>query len=123
LGTFAKLNEIAKLITSNGNEDLGYKINFVIHNYKAYENDVNIINSSRPKIMGIVNITPDSFYDGGKYFDIREAEKRIDLIIEQNVDIIDVGGESSRPGSEPVSAKIEIERVLPVIELIKKKKS
>ncbi len=122
LGTFGKLSEIAKLIKSNGNEDLGYKINFLIHNYKAYDNNTNIFNSSNPKIMGILNITPDSFYDGGKYFDIKEAENRIELLIDQDVDIIDVGGESSRPGSEPVSVEIEKERVLPIIELIKKKK-
>lgn len=123
LGTFGKLSEIAKLITSNGNEDLGYKIKFAIHNYKTYEKNVKIFDSSNPKIMGILNITPDSFYDGGKYFDIKEAEKRIELLIDQGVDIIDVGGESSRPGSEPISAEIEKERVLPIIELIKKKKN
>lgn len=122
LGTFGKLSKIAKLITSNGNEDLGYKINFVIHNYKLYENNIKIFDSSHQKIMGILNITPDSFYDGGKYFAIKDAEKRIEQLIEQEVDIIDVGGESSRPGSEPVSAKVEKERVLPIIELIKKMK-
>lgn len=80
--------------------------------------------SSRTHIMGILNITPDSFSDGGKYF---ENEIQIQKIIEDAVrmqkegaDFIDVGGESTRPGSQKVSAAEEIQRVIPVISEIKK---
>ncbi|NPV00582.1 MAG: dihydropteroate synthase [Brevinematales bacterium] len=70
----------------------------------------------RPRIMGIVNITPDSFYDGGRYKGTEEAMTRCREIIEQGADIVDIGGESTRPGSEPVSLERELERVVPVIE-------
>ena len=57
----------------------------------------------RPLLMGILNITPDSFSDGGKYLTLNEALKRAHEMIEEGVDIIDIGGESTRPGSEPIS--------------------
>lgn len=65
--------------------------------------------------MGIINVTPDSFSDGGLYFDETEAVARGLELISQGADIIDVGGESSRPGSDPISAEEEKNRVLPVI--------
>ncbi|MFA5015481.1 MAG: dihydropteroate synthase [Actinomycetota bacterium] len=71
-------------------------------------------------IMGILNITPDSFYDGGFYFEKDKALNRIDTIVKEGADIIDVGGISTRPGSLPVSSEEEIKRVVPVIEYIKK---
>jgi dihydropteroate synthase len=70
----------------------------------------------KPRIMGIVNITPDSFYDGGRYNGTDEALTRCREIIEQGADIVDIGGESTRPGAEPVSLERELERVIPVIE-------
>lgn len=71
-------------------------------------------------LMGILNITPDSFYDGGKYYSIDKALKHAHNMIEAGVDIIDVGGESSRPGSAAIDAQTECGRVLPVIkELVK----
>lgn len=66
--------------------------------------------------MGIVNVTPDSFYDGGRYDDIPRALRRISSLIKDGADIIDVGGESTRPGSPGVSAEEELQRVIPVIE-------
>jgi dihydropteroate synthase len=74
----------------------------------------------RPLIMGILNITPDSFSDGGKYLTLNEALKRAHEMIEEGVDIIDIGGESTRPGSEPVSADEELKRITPIIEALKK---
>ena len=74
----------------------------------------------RPLVMGILNITPDSFSDGGKYLDVNEALKHAEKMIEEGVDIIDIGGESSRPGSDPVSADEELKRIAPIIEGIKK---
>jgi dihydropteroate synthase len=72
--------------------------------------------------MGIINVTPDSFSDGGQFIDKDKAVSHALEMIEDGVDIIDVGGESTRPGSEPVSESDELNRVIPVIEEILKKK-
>lgn len=74
--------------------------------------------SKVPLIMGILNVTPDSFSDGGKYYELNSAVDRVETLINEGADIIDIGGESSRPGSEPVPVDIELKRVLPVIEKI-----
>jgi dihydropteroate synthase len=71
-------------------------------------------------IMGILNVTPDSFSDGGKFLDPGAAIDHAKLMVEQGADIIDVGGESSRPGSEPVSVEDEKRRVIPVIRKLVK---
>ena len=70
-------------------------------------------------VMGILNVTPDSFYDGGWHFDSVNTQKRIEEMISEGAEIIDIGGESTRPGSKPVSVKEELERVIPAIEFIK----
>ncbi len=70
---------------------------------------------SRQLIMGIVNVTPDSFSDGGRYFDTGRAVDQALKLVEEGADIIDIGGESSRPGSDPVSPSEELARVIPVI--------
>ena len=70
----------------------------------------------RPLIMGIVNVTPDSFSDGGKFLDAARALDHARQLIEEGADILDIGGESSRPGAEPVDAAEEMRRVLPVLE-------
>lgn len=77
----------------------------------------------KPYLMGILNVTPDSFSDGGKYFSEYLAVAHAIEMIDDGVDIIDVGGESSRPGSEPVSAEEEMNRVIPVIKKILDKRS
>ncbi len=66
--------------------------------------------------MGIVNVTPDSFSDGGRYLDAGAAVAHAERLTREGADILDVGGESTRPGSEPVSAQEELRRVLPVLE-------
>lgn len=71
-----------------------------------------------PKIMGIVNVTPDSFSDGGKYFSIDDAVNQALKLIDEGADIIDIGGESTRPGSDSVSLDEEIRRTIPVIKNI-----
>ena len=71
-------------------------------------------------IMGILNVTPDSFSDGGKYSHIDDALKHVEQMIKDGADIIDIGGESTRPGYVPISDEEEIERVVPVIEAISK---
>jgi dihydropteroate synthase len=71
---------------------------------------------SSPKIMGILNVTPDSFSDGGEYNEVESALGRIGLMISQGAHIIDIGGESTRPGSDPVTEAEELDRVLPILE-------
>lgn len=71
-------------------------------------------------IMGILNVTPDSFSDGGKYASVDKALKRAEQMIQEGADIIDIGGESTRPGYTLLSDQEEMERVLPVIERVKK---
>lgn len=71
-------------------------------------------------IMGILNVTPDSFSDGGKFNTIESAVSHAKKMVEEGADIIDIGGESTRPGHEPVSAEEEITRVVPIIEILSK---
>ncbi len=73
-----------------------------------------------PLIMGILNITPDSFSDGGKFMSVDAALKQTERMVKDGADIIDIGGESTRPGSLPVSLQEEKDRVLPVLEKIAK---
>jgi dihydropteroate synthase len=75
----------------------------------------------RPLIMGVLNVTPDSFSDGGKYIDPDKAVDHALYMVDSGADIIDIGGESSRPGAESVSADEEIERVVPIIKKARKK--
>ena len=71
---------------------------------------------TRTLVMGVLNVTPDSFSDGGQFFDVERAVAHGRALAQAGADIIDVGGESTQPGAEPVSAKEELRRVLPVIE-------
>jgi len=70
--------------------------------------------------MGIINVTPDSFSDGGKYFTKNSAVNHAMSLIKDGADILDIGGESSRPGAAPISVKDELNRIIPVIKLIRK---
>src|SRR2546430_3474496 len=72
--------------------------------------------SKRGMIMGVLNITPDSFSDGGEFFETDAAVDRGIQVASEGADIIDIGGESTRPGAEPISVKEELNRVIPVIE-------
>ena len=75
----------------------------------------------RPLIMGILNITPDSFYPGSRYPDTSKAVEKALEMVEQGADIIDIGGESSRPGAEQIAAEEELARVVPIIEALSSK--
>ena len=79
--------------------------------WKGYELPLH----KRTLIMGVLNLTPDSFFDAGRYYDPDEAIVRAQEMVEQGADIIDIGGESTRPGAEPVQEEIELARILPVI--------
>ena len=65
--------------------------------------------------MGILNATPDSFSDGGRYLWIEDAIRQAHLMVDEGADLIDVGGESTRPGSDPVTVEVELERIIPLI--------
>src|SRR4051794_27398248 len=72
----------------------------------------------RPLLMGIVNVTPDSFSDGGQFLDASQAIDRAFELVAQGADLLDVGGESTRPYSTPVEATTELARVLPVLQAL-----
>ncbi len=71
---------------------------------------------ARPLVMGVVNVTPDSFSDGGRFLDQDAAVAHARRLIAEGADILDIGGESTRPGAAPVSEAEELARVIPVIE-------
>ena len=71
-------------------------------------------------VMGVLNLTPDSFYDGGRYTRGAQALRRVEEMIGEGADILDVGGESVRPGAEPISLDEELRRVMPVIEKVRR---
>jgi dihydropteroate synthase len=85
----------------------------IIYSFKNIE-----LNFSLPKIMGIVNVTPDSFSDGGKYFSIDDAVDHGLQLLDEGADILDIGGESTRPGSDSVPLEEELRRTIPVIKKI-----
>lgn len=73
------------------------------------------IDLSQPRVMGIVNVTPDSFSDGGRHNDLKRALQHAEQLLKEGADILDVGGESTRPGSPPVPLDEELSRVVPVV--------
>ncbi len=77
-----------------------------------------VIDCSSPLVMGIVNVTPDSFFDGGKHNSPEAAYEHATMLLQQGAIILDIGGESSRPGSAPVSEQEELDRVCPVVEAL-----
>jgi dihydropteroate synthase len=91
-------------------EALGIQTEPATHGY-PWEGD-------RTAVMGILNVTPDSFHDGGEYDAVEDAVARAEQMVEDGVDVVDVGGESTRPGADPVSVEEELDRVLPVVERI-----
>jgi dihydropteroate synthase len=74
--------------------------------------------AERPLVMGILNVTPDSFSDGGRFFETDRAIARGRAMIDEGADVVDVGGESTRPGARPVGADEELRRVIPVVEAL-----
>ena len=75
-----------------------------------------VLDLSQPAVMGVLNVTPDSFSDGGRYLQLADALRRAEAMVEEGAALIDVGGESTRPGAAPVSVQEELDRVLPVVE-------
>jgi dihydropteroate synthase len=84
---------------------------------------IDTIHGGRPLIMGILNVTPDSFSDGGKFSGLNAALQQVERMLSEGADIIDIGGESTRPGSDPVAAGKQIQRVVPVIQAVRQQGS
>lgn len=126
-GSFKNFKELSRKILSIGDEDLGYRIVNTIKKYEDYNHITYTIGDrkfdfKKPRVMGILNVTEDSFSDGGKYLDQDTAVKHALEMADSGADIIDIGGESTRPGAESVSAEIEAGRIIPVIERLKKER-
>lgn len=82
-----------------------------------------LVQPSRTLVMGVINATPDSFSDGGQFLSVDSALEQARRLIAQRADILDIGGESTRPGSDPVETGEELARVLPLIEAIRRESS
>lgn len=96
-------------------EEITKENNLPVYKIRDYEFDFN----RNFYLMAVLNITPDSFSDGGKYFNAESAAKRAREMIDEGADIIDIGGESTRPGAQPVDEEEEVRRVIPVINEIR----
>lgn len=90
----------------------------MINNFSSYQFSDKTFSFDNVYIMGIVNVTPNSFSDGGKYFSTEEAVRHSIDLLENGADIIDIGGESTKPGAEEVFVEEELKRVIPVLEQI-----
>ncbi len=115
-----KIKDIARIILKEADEELGYKIINIIKNNdeyfsKSYRIGDKEFSFDRSYVMGILNVTPDSFSDGGKYFKSDDAVNHGLEMLNEGADIIDIGGESTRPGAERVSTDEELRRIIPVI--------
>jgi dihydropteroate synthase len=120
-GALWNIKEISRNILTKGDGDLGYKIGNIIKNFEDYDLKSYNIGSkvflfNKCFVMGILNVTPDSFSDGGKYLNSTDAINYALEMIADGADVIDIGGESTRPGSESISAEEEIKRIIPVID-------
>ena len=80
-----------------------------------------LLQNPSPLVMGILNVTPDSFSDGGKFTGIDSALKQAQIMLKEGADIIDIGGESTRPGAQAVSIEEELQRTIPVIEALRQR--
>lgn len=124
MGTIKHYRQLIKKLRLQpfGLKELAEEIQAIIDNLEAKTSIINLANGksleigSRTLIMGILNITPDSFSDGGKYYDPKEAIKRAEEMLDEGVDIIDIGGASSRPNSEMADEEEECKRILPVVK-------
>ena len=111
----SKLNLLSKILKKKVKSD--------IKNITKKKNFSKLKFNSSPLIIGVINLTPDSFSDGGKYNNNKDAIKRVKHFIEKGSSIIDIGGESTRPGSKDVNEKIEWKRIKEVLRKIKKFKN
>jgi dihydropteroate synthase len=78
-----------------------------------------LVDDARPRVMGILNVTPDSFSDGGRTYRLESAVRHAESLLTEGADLLDLGGESSRPGAAPISLQEELQRVLPVLNAVR----
>ena len=107
-----KINLLPKKIKNKINKDIKSITK------KKFFHNLNFINSTI--IMGVLNLTPDSFSDGGKYLNRKSALRKFKILINQGSEIIDIGGESTRPGSKSVKEEVELKRLTPILKIIKR---
>ncbi|MCK8825265.1 dihydropteroate synthase [Fuchsiella alkaliacetigena] len=126
MGTDKVFRKVEKVLRMQpfGLRELGKEILKAIDNYTRQLSPISVGSSEfefgkRTYIMGVLNVTPDSFSDGGKFDRLDVAVEHAKKMVAEGADIIDVGGESTRPGSEPVPLEVELDRVLPVVERLK----
>ena len=111
------VSQIEKIISKLGIQPFGLK--HLANRLQEYIQS-NIKKSSKTKIMGILNLTNNSFSDGGLYVDFDNAQRHIQIMIEEGADIIDIGAESTKPGALPISPQEQLERILPILKYINK---
>jgi dihydropteroate synthase len=121
LGSIRKFKSVGNRLSNKSPAGISLKIFNTINFFENYElTNYNINNKlfefKNAYVMGVLNITPDSFSDGGNYLERGEAVNHALNLLDEGVDIIDIGGESSRPGAENISVESELERVIPVLQ-------
>jgi dihydropteroate synthase len=121
LGTLQMFKNISDNIIFPLDDILSQTMKKIIFNYEDYDNKKYVIGGkefifNRSYVMGILNVTPDSFSDGGEHYDKDDAIKYGLYLLDEGADIVDIGGESTRPGANLVSESEEINRILPVIQ-------
>jgi dihydropteroate synthase len=126
-GSLRDIKEFSQKFAINFSLNQGEKVFAAIKGYEGYDNKVYKIGEEtfifdKPYVMGILNVTDDSFSDGGKYLKTSEAANHAIGMLEDGADFIDIGGESTRPGSDGITAEMEIQRVIPVIEKVIKER-
>jgi len=121
LGSVRKFKSVGNRLSNKSPAGISLKIFNTINFFENYElTNYNINNKlfefKNAYVMGVLNITPDSFSDGGNYFERSEAVNHALNLLDEGADIIDIGGESSRPGAESISLETELERIIPVLQ-------
>ncbi len=120
LGNYHSIKKLTTRLSVQpfGLKEIAEEISYFLFekNYNCLELKNNFFDLKEPLIMGILNITPDSFSDGGKYTDKNSITERLEYFKKNKVDIVDIGGESSRPGAKPVSVEEEINRISLAVE-------
>jgi dihydropteroate synthase len=121
LGSISKFKTVANRLSNKSPAGISLKLFNTINFFESYElTNYNIKNKlfefKNAYVMGVLNVTPDSFSDGGKYFEKNDAVNHALQILDEGADIIDIGGESSRPGAENVDTETELERIIPVVK-------
>jgi dihydropteroate synthase len=122
-GSLKDIKEFSQIFATNVSPDQGEKVLVAIKGYEGNENKVYKIGEEtfifdKPYVMGILNVTDDSFSDGDRYLKTADATNHAIKMLEDGADFIDIGGESTRPGSDGIAAEMEIQRVIPVIEKV-----